>query len=463
MLDPDQVAQALLQTLRERLQPADGLFELPTPPTLRDPAGEDALRARGVKMQRDMLAVETGGDSFLRASAPELGVVDVDAYCAAQRAAVVGALELCSRSSVLDAALAASGCRSRDDWARRMLLPATPFDAVALMLYSLLNEVRVSVLGADAARDQEFNACSALECVTVGRLDAGCWAGFDEYRRMGVLPALPPPPVAKRAREGSPEAPPAQRRRREEQDGAAVALPVTEQDPARAGLLAEQKQLKERLKEVNEALRLGQSSCFYLVRHPMETFRDRGYIEKVHPRLQQLIETQHWVVVGFGRTEYALQAYSNRQGRLDGEFFATRIQQDVYAFRREDVLVWQEDAPEASASLERLVKAVLAFTQRNHAPARALRELTWGSEAVCAFDHPACCILHLHGWVDETLLMHPALWTALQEMSAPHELLGGGRVLTCDAETLQDALVPASVRLRHANLNPVRLGKAEQA
>jgi hypothetical protein len=451
MQDPDQVAQALLQTLRQRLQPADGSFDLPTPPTLRYPSGEDALRARGVKMQREMLAVETGGDSFLRAVAPELGVVDVDGYCAAQRAAVVGALELCSRSSV-DAALAASGCQSRDDWARRMLLPATPFDAVALMLWSLLSERMVSVLGADRAGDQECNACSALECVTVGRLDAGCWAGFDEYRRMGVLPALP---VAKRAREGSPEAPPAQRRRREEQDGAAVALPVAEQDPARAGLLAKQKQLKERLKEVNEALRLGQSSCFYLVRHPMEAFRDRGYIEKVHPRLQQLIETQHWVVVGFGRTEYALQAYSNRQGRLDGEYFAPRIQQDVYAFRREDVLVWQEDAPDASASLERLVKAVLAFTQRNHAPARALRELTWGSAAVCAFDHPACCIIHLHGWVDETLLMHPALWTALQGMSAPHELLGGGRILTCDAETLQDALVPASVRLRHANLCPV--------
>ena len=292
---------ALVQTLRERLGLAAGCFvDLPTPPALPEAAGESALRLRGFKMGRALLAA---ADSFLHAAAPELGVVasDVDAYCAAQRAAVVSALALCSPLSV-DAAVAALGAPSAsgDVWALSLLLPATPFDALALMLWSLVNNRYVRVLGREVAADAEFNACSAQDCVTVGRLRAGEWAGFDEYRRQGVSSVLPPL-YLKRARGDAAEPPPAQRLRREA-EGGAFALPVAERDLAREILLAEQEQLNARLRELKAELERGRSTCFYLVRHPMDAVKASRFYAQLSREQRELINVHHWAMVGFGRT-----------------------------------------------------------------------------------------------------------------------------------------------------------------
>lgn len=450
---------AVVQTLRERLNlAAGGYFDLPAPPALPEGAGEGALRVRGFKMGRALLAA---GDSFLHAAAPQMGVLasGVDAYCAAQRAAVVSALALCSPRSV-DAALGALA-GSSDSWARSMLLPATPFDALALMLWSLVSDRCVWVLGHEVAADTEFNACSAQDCVAVGRLRTGEWAGFDEYRRQGVSCVLPPP-CLKRAR-GDAELPPAQRLRRDGDSGA-FALPVAERDLAREGLLAEQGRLNARLLELKAELERGRSTCFYIVRHPVDALKASRFFKQLCHVQRALISVDHWVVVGFGRTDYALQAYSNGQGRVYGEYFSPAVEEGVYAFRRSDVMVWQQDADGAAAYLERLLKAVLAFTLHGHEPASELRDFLQDQKSVLAFSHPACCVIKLDGWVNETLLMHPDLWAKLQtnSLSAPHPLLNGGRVLTCDAQTLQDALLPPVVRQRHSALNPV-WAKAHQS
>jgi hypothetical protein len=381
--------------------------------------------------------------------------VDADAYCAAQRAAVVEALDLCTPAAVL-AALESVGWlpRGRTAWMRSMRRQTTPFDALALMLWSLLNAKSVLVWAGDEAHDEVFCAHDdrLLDGVTVGQLDAGRWVGFDAFARMALseLPQL----HAKRAREGSRELPPAQRQRREEQDGAG-SLPVAPRDPARAALVAEREALEARLQAVREALRDNSPSCFYLVRHPMAAFVERGYLAQLRQKQRELIEAHGWVVVGFGQTQHVLQGYGDGRGRLDGEFFAASVERGVYTFRRADVLVWQEGDADARrvAHLETLLKAVLAFTQRGHAPARELRELLRDSRAVCAFDHPACCTVKLPGWVDETMLMHPHLWEALQRLSTPHAALNGGRLLQCDARALQAALLPEAALQRYTALN----------
>jgi hypothetical protein len=451
-------SRELLRTLRERQRPAGQLFDLPVPPALPPAASEEALRARGEEMRRLLAPVKAVcGDSFLRAAARELRV-DEDAYCAAQRAAVVGALDLCTPDAVARALASVGWARGCHAWQAAMRLRTTPFDALALMLWSLLNAKIVLVLGGDEAHDEEFCACTELmESVTVGQLDASRWVGFDAFTRVTLAPLQQQ--AAKRARDGSLDAaPPAQRPRRQEEHDGGGALPVPARDPARDALQAECALLEERVRELKEQLRDSAGpSCFYLVRHPMDAFVARGYLGQLRRKPRALIEAHDWVVVGFGRTRYVFQGYANGRGRLDEEYFAARVAHEVYAFQRADVLVWQESAADAlhSASLERLLKAVLAFTQRDHAPARELRELLRGSRAVCAFSHPACCTVKLGGWVDETLLMHPQLWQALHARSAAHADLNGGRLLGCDAHALQAALLPEAARQRHAALNAV--------
>jgi hypothetical protein len=181
-------ASQLVDALHDRLQSLNGgqPFDLPVPPPLPVPAAEGDLRARGEARKRALVVAQAGDDSFLRAAARELAVVDEDAYRRVQRAAVVRALTLCSTTSV-DAALAAMGwlsCSRRDDWAVGMARDTTPFDGLALMLWSLLNATSVLVLGREAADDIDFSAFiyeaeEPYEALMVGLMEAahGCVTG----------------------------------------------------------------------------------------------------------------------------------------------------------------------------------------------------------------------------------------------------------------------------------------------
>jgi hypothetical protein len=195
-------AADLLDALRARLLRLTGeaSFSLPAPPALPPPAGdEDELCARGAALQRPLAPVEAAcGNSFLRAAAREL-CFDADAYCAAQRAAVVGALELCAPATVLDALARVSwASRGRDAWKNSMRLRTTPFDALALMLWSLLNAKVVLVLGGDEEHDEEF--CAAIDDLeevydtlmvgltrgddrSAASFDMHVFVGFDRFER----------------------------------------------------------------------------------------------------------------------------------------------------------------------------------------------------------------------------------------------------------------------------------------
>jgi hypothetical protein len=454
---------------RLRLQPGD-LHHLPPLPSLPPPAPLEALVEHCAELG-SVPAPKPAGDSFLHAVAAQLELADPESYVREQHSAVVAALEVCEPPG---------SPASAAEWARAMRHPDTPFDPLALLLWSLLNSQTVLVLGGGGAagvQAQEVDACTgALSGVTMGRLEGGKWVGFvTAGADVSGEQHDEAPSRAKRARSSSPSGHGRRVVAAVCPADAALPLPVIARSEAELALAAKSKSLKARLAAVREERRAcSPPDCFYLVRHPssLENAAAAGHWARLEEPARSLVCSKGWHVVGFGRSRFVFNAYDNGIGRLRKSFFTPYVLRAVgYAPSWKNVLVWRErpssaggggDAALAAVALETLIKALLSFSRRAHEPGRELRDHLIEKRLFCALDHPACADEHLSGWVDETFAMHPELWEALlalvgtsgsTEDDAREKLLGGGRLLRCDVTALRDALLPEDVRATHERLH----------
>ena len=478
-----------LRKLRKRLQLGDNQrHPLPSPPLPPTPANSvDTLTEHGLFGSERVCTV---GDTFLHAIAVTLGLPDPQQYARTERAVVVGALAVCQLPTTF-------GDTEQVAWQQKMNLDDQPFDELALLLWCLLNNHTLLILGgrdtSGALKKVEVRAHDdSVSCACVGLLHEGRWVGISsQHACTGTDVSVFNAPPTKRMRIQPELTELTQLQRRNAADADGPALPLQQRSERRDKLIAEAKGLRERLRAISqELLQDAPPDCLYLVRHPLgcEDNAALRHWNNLEEPAKSLVVTQGWYVVGFGRSRFVFNAYDNGRCRLHGEFFAHSVAQSVgYQFNRKNVLVWREQTgadARSAQSLETLLKAVATFARRAHTLGKELHTILCTRHLFCSLDHPACATNLLGGWMDETLAMHPALWNALLSLTHccgagqdggassdgcvscggrgalvthPNDdqesLLKGGRLLRCVLQQLKDTLLPEEVLREHEKLH----------